>query len=299
MSSTDSPIGFVGLGTMGVPMVRRLLAAGFTVHGANRSPGPVELLSAEGMVPASGAEEVAAHAEIVLTALPTEADVREVAAQLLGSGRPGQLLVEHSTISPGLARDVAARAAEVGAAYLDAPVSGGPAGAEAGTLTVMVGGRTDVFERAQPVLGAFSGTVRRCGEVGAGQVIKLINQLLVGIHTAAAAEAAVLGVALGADLETIEEVVGRSFGGSAMLSRTLPRLVQQDFSPATPVRLLLKDLGLIHDEAGRALVPLRLGAMAEQLFLETAARGHGAEDMAALVKLWPAAAGADPEPDSR
>lgn len=299
MISTDTPIGFVGLGTMGVPMVRRLLAAGFTVHGASRSPGPVALLAAEGMVPAGDVGEVAARAEVVLTALPTEEDVDEVAARLLDAGHPGQLLIEHSTISPGLARDVAARAGDVGVAYLDAPVSGGPAGAAAGTLTVMVGGAAEDFERVQQLLGAFGGTLRRCGDVGSGQVIKLINQLLVGVHTAAAAEAAVLGVALGADLETIEEVVGQSFGGSAMLSRTLPRVAQQDFSPATPVRLLLKDLGLIHDEAGRAEVPLRLGATAEQLFLESAARGHGAEDMAALVKLWPLATGPDDGPDTR
>ena len=127
--------------------------------------------------------------------------------------------------------------------------------------------------------------------MGAGQVVKLINQLLVGIHTSAIAEAAVFGAAFGANPKVVLDLIGTSFGGSTMMTRNLPRFMSRDFSAATPVNLILKDLGLIHDEAKTAGVPLLLGALAEQRFSEARARGMGDEDMAALVKLWEEPAG--------
>ncbi|MDQ6672495.1 MAG: NAD-binding protein, partial [Chloroflexota bacterium] len=133
--------------------------------------------------------------------------------------------------------------------------------------------------------------IRLCGGVGAGQVVKLINQLLVGIHTSAIAEAAVFGAAFGADPQVVLDLIGTSFGGSFMMNRNMPRFVSRDFSGATPVNLILKDLGLIHDEAKAGGVPLLLGALAEQRFSEARARGMGDEDMAALVKLWEEPAG--------
>jgi len=178
-----------------------------------------------------------------------------------------------------------------GAQFLDAPVSGGPAGAQAGTLTVMVGGEPEAFQKALPVFQAFGKNIRLCGGVGAGQAVKLVNQLLVGVHTAAIAEAAVLGAKLGADPRTVLELIGTSFGGSTMMTRNLPRFISRDFSAATPARLILKDLGIIHEEAKGAQVPLLLGGLAEQRFLEACARGLAEEDMAALVKLWEEPAG--------
>lgn len=284
-----STVGFIGLGTMGAPMVRRLLTAGFDVVGANRSTAIVEELAREGMRPAADVAEVGRTADVVLTALPTVDSVAEVAESLVGTARHGQTLIEHSTISPGLARENAAKFATAGADYLDAPVSGGPAGAVAGTLTVMVGGDAAVLERVEPVLASFGDPIRRCGEIGAGASVKLVNQLLVGLHTAAAAEAAVLGAHLGVDTDVIAEVVGTSFGGSTMLARNLPRFAAKDYAPATSVRLLLKDLGLIHDEAVAGAIPLRLGAIAEQMFSEARARGHLDDDIAALLELWPSA----------
>jgi 3-hydroxyisobutyrate dehydrogenase-like beta-hydroxyacid dehydrogenase len=142
-----------------------------------------------------------------------------------------------------------------------------------------------------PVFQTFGKNIKRCGPVGAGQVVKLINQLLVGVHTAAIAEAAVFGASLGADPQTVLELIGTSFGGSTMMTRNLPRFMSRDFSPATPVALILKDLGLIHDEARSGGIPLFLGGLAEQRFSEAQARGFGNEDMAALVKLWEEPAG--------
>lgn len=271
---------------MGRPMTQRLLAAGHTVYVFNRSRGAVDSLAAEGAQPANSASEVAQRAEIVMTALPTPESVQSVFSEMAGVARAGQIYIDHSTVSPGLNRWCAEQLAGRGADFLDAPVSGGPAGAQAGTLTVMLGGEQSVFDRALPVLQAFGKNVRLCGGVGAGQVVKLVNQLLVGIHTSAIAEAAVFGVRFGADPQVVLEVIGTSFGGSTMMTRNMPRFISRDFSPATPVGLILKDLGLIHDEAKNGGVPLLLGALAEQRFSEARARGMGDEDMAALVKLW-------------
>ena len=150
----------------------------------------------------------------------------------------------------------------------------------------MVGGDEATFNRALPVFEAFGGKIRLCGGVGAGQVIKLVNQYLVAVHTLAASEAAAFAVQLGADLTTVQDVIGTSFGSSAMLLRNLPRYMARDFSPATPVGLIAKDLSIIHCEAETAGVPLLLGGLVEQYYLEAKARGWTGEDMAALVKFW-------------
>jgi 3-hydroxyisobutyrate dehydrogenase-like beta-hydroxyacid dehydrogenase len=283
--------GFVGLGKMGQPMVKRLLQAGHEVHVYNRTPQKAEALAKEGATVAESARQVAERAEVVMTALPTPDSVESVYSEMAEAARSGQIFVDHSTVSPGLNRWCADQLSKKDASFLDAPVSGGPAGAQAGTLTVMVGGEQDVFDRALPTLQAFGKNIRLCGPVGAGQVVKLINQLLVGVHTSAIAEAAVFGARLGADPQVVLDLLGTSFGGSTMMTRNMPRFMSRDFSPATPVGLILKDLGLIHDEAKNAQVPLLLGALAEQRFLEARARGMGDEDMAALVKLWEEPAG--------
>jgi 3-hydroxyisobutyrate dehydrogenase-like beta-hydroxyacid dehydrogenase len=284
-------IGFIGIGKMGRPMSERLLAAGFSLHVHNRSRGAVDDLVAKGAKAAASPREIAERAEIVLSALPTPQSVDEVYGELAASARKGQVYADCSTVSLQLSRKCADTLRKKGADFLDAPVSGGPGGAQAGTLTVMVGGEQAAFERASPVFRAFGKNVRLCGPTGAGQAVKLVNQLLVGVHTAAIAEAAVFGARLGADPQIVLEVLGTSFGGSTMMTRNMPRFISRDFKPATPVKLLLKDLGLIHDEAKGANVPLLLGSIAEQRFLEAVGRGHGDEDMAALVRLWEEAAG--------
>jgi len=286
-------VGFVGLGKMGRPMTQRLLAAGHTVHVFNRSRPAIDQLAGEGATPAASAAEVASRADIIMTALPTPESVETVYFEMAQQARSGQIYIDHSTVSPGLNRKCAELLKAKHAEFLDAPVSGGPAGAQAGTLTVMTGGEQAVFDRALPVLQAFGKNIRLCGGLGAGQVVKLVNQLLVGIHTSAIAEAAVFGVRFGADPQVVLEVIGTSFGGSTMMTRNLPRFISRDFSPATPVGLILKDLGLIHDEAKAGGIPLLLGGLVEQRFSEAYARGMGDEDMAALVKLWEEPSGVD------
>jgi len=284
-------VGFVGLGMMGGPMVERLLDAGHKVTVHNRSRGAVDALVAKGATAADSSADVAERSDIVLTALPTPEAVDGVYAELALAARAGQVYADHSTIRPDQNRRWAKALGVKSAGYLDAPVSGGPSGAAGGTLTIMVGGDQSTLDRVLPVFQALGSTIRLCGPVGAGQVVKLVNQLLVGIHTAAIAEAAVFGAALGADPAVVLELLGKSYGGSTMMVRHMPRFISRDFSGATPVTLILKDLGLIHDEAKTVGVPLLLGGLAEQRFLEAWARGFGGEDMAALVKLWEEAAG--------
>jgi len=284
-------VGFVGLGMMGRPMVERLLGAGHAVHVHNRSRGPVDALVTKGATAADSPAQVAERSDVVLSALPTPDAVDEVYAEFYRVAHAGQIYADHSTVRPDQNRRWAAAMNARGAGYLDAPVSGGPSGAAGGTLTIMAGGDRSTLDRVLPVFEAFGSTIRLCGPVGAGQVVKLVNQLLVGVHTAAIAEAAVFGAALGADPAVVLELLGKSYGGSTMMVRHMPRFISRDFSGATPVTLILKDLGLIHDEAKAAGVPLLLGGLAEQRFLEARARGLGGEDMAALVKLWEEAAG--------
>jgi 3-hydroxyisobutyrate dehydrogenase-like beta-hydroxyacid dehydrogenase len=280
-------IGVVGIGKMGTPIAGRLLAADYDVSICSRSRSArVESLVERGAVLRTSPADLATHAEVILTALPTEDSVRDVYAEMSDVAVEGQLYVDHSTVSINLNRWCADALAAKHAAFLDAPVSGGPAGAEAGTLTVMVGGDEQTFNRAQPVLQQFGGTIRLCGPVGGGQAVKLVNQLLVAVHTMAAAEAAALAVQLGADLTTVRDVIGTSFGSSAMLLRNLPRFLERDFSPATPVGLIAKDLSIIHAEAVNAGVPLFLGGLVEQWFLEAKARGWTGDDMSSLVRFW-------------
>ena len=278
-------VGFIGLGKMGKPMVRRLLAAGHAVHVHNRSSQAVEALVAEGANDAGSAAGVAERAEVILTALPTPDTVEHIYKELGAAARPDQIYVDHSTVSLGLNRSCAELLAKNKAHFLDAPVSGGPGGAQAGTLTVMVGGEQAVFDRALPVFQSFGKNIRLCGPVGAGQAVKLVNQLLVGIHTAASAEAVVFGVSLGADPQVLLEMLGTSFGGSQMLLRNLPRFISRDFKAATPVGLILKDLRLIEAEAQQRHVRLQLGALAEQIFADASNHGMTNDDMAGVVRL--------------
>src|ERR1700738_3550834 len=211
--------GFIGLGKMGRPMTQRLLAAGSTVHVFNRSRGAVDALVGEGAAAAESAAQVAQRADVIMTALPTPESVQSVYTELANNARAGQIYIDHSTVSPGLNRWCAEQLSARGAQFLDAPVSGGPAGAQAGTLTVMVGGDQAVFDRALPILQASGKNIRLCGPVGAGQVVKLINQLLVGIHTSAIAEAAVFGARFGADPQVVLDLIGSPFGGLARMHR--------------------------------------------------------------------------------
>jgi 3-hydroxyisobutyrate dehydrogenase-like beta-hydroxyacid dehydrogenase len=273
---------------MGVPMARRLLAAGYALSVCNRSRANVDVLAGEGALPAGTVAELAGRCEVVLSALPTPEAVREVflgEQGLVATCTPSTLLIDCSTVGPELSRAIHAAAQARGLDFLDAPVSGGTEGAEAGTLTIMVGGDAAAFERARPVLERVGSVVQHVGPSGAGSVMKLVNQLLVGIQTAAAAEAAVFARRAGADLEVVLELVGASYGDSRMFRRTLPRVIVGDYAPGGTVNTILKDLTVIAEVARGSGAPLALGAAARALYAASSASGDGGLDMAGVTQL--------------
>ena len=281
-------VGFIGLGKMGRPMTVNLLKAGFEVVVHNRSRGVVDELAGQGAVPAASPREVGEQAEIVMSALPTIEAVEEVytgAQGVLGAARAGQILIDHSTVGPDHSRRLYEAARAKGASFLDAPVSGGPAGATAATLTIMVGGDADTFERARPVFEAMGKNIHYLGGPGAGTIIKLTNQLLVAIHTAASVEAAIFALKAGGDPQMVKEVIGTSFGGSAMLNRNIPLFLERKFEGGTPVNLLLKDLNLIGEVVEQLQLRTLMVSQARQIFVEGRAAGVGEQDMSALVQV--------------
>ena len=279
-------LGFIGLGKMGKPMTLNLLKAGHEVTVHNRSRAVVDELGGQGANRATSPAQVAAAADIVMTCLPTPASVEEVysgANGLLPAARTGQLFIDFSTVAVALSRSLAVGATAKGAAFLDAPVSGGPAGAQGGALTIMVGGEKAAFDQALPVFQALGKNIHHLGPSGAGTVIKLVNQLLVCINMAGVVEGLMLGAKAGADPQVVMDVIGNSFGGSFMLNRAVPLLQQRKFEPGTPVNLILKDQGIIHEMAGELGVRLLMGSQARAIFEEARALGLGDQDMVSLM----------------
>ena len=283
------------MGRMGMPMSRNLLRSAFPLVVYNRSRGKVEELAGEGAVPASSPAEVTQGCDIVLACLPDVATVQEV---FLGEGgvvsasRQGQVLVDHSTIGPSNSKQIAEAASRQGACFLDAPISGGVERAADATLTIMVGGDLDVYASALPVLRAIGTNVQHVGASGAGSVVKLVNQLLVGIHSLAAAEALVLGAKGGADPEVLVDILQSSWGQSFMMARNGPTTIDREFSGArAQVRTILKDLVLIQEFAHEVGSPIAAGEQAAQVFQEANDKGLADNDLASIVLLLEEASG--------
>lgn len=284
-------IGFVGTGVMGLPMCRNLLKAGFPLAVFDRAPERAASLVGEGVRVAASVAELAATVDVVIACLDTVAASEAVFVGQDGAvahAREGSLLIDHSTISPALALRTSAAASARGLAYLDAPVSGGPEGAEQGTLAIMVGGSAAAFARAVPVLSAYGRTVSRMGDVGGGTHAKLVNQLLTFVHGAAAAEAIALAERMGLDLAALAEVLRASFGYSRMLDRTIARVESGSYDAGAALRLYEKDLGLVAEVGDARGVSLPVTAWARQLLDAALREGLAARDIAALRLRYPA-----------
>ncbi len=284
---TIERVSFIGLGIMGTPMAENLVRAGFSVTVWNRSEHRTRPLAEIGARIASSPAEAASASEVTVSCVTDSPDVVEVALGEDGiiHGAPeGSIYIDCSTIAPATARDVAARVAEKGVAMLDAPVSGGDVGARAGTLAIMVGGDPDVFERARPVLQAMGRTIVHVGPSGAGQVVKLCNQVAGGLNLLAMAEAVSLARRAGVDPLKMLEVVSAGAAGSWMLSNLAPRAVAGDFNPGFMVELMQKDLRLVLETAGETGTPLPGTALVNQLFRMLEARGRGSEGTQAIVE---------------
>ncbi|HEY8449077.1 MAG TPA: NAD(P)-dependent oxidoreductase [Bacillota bacterium] len=277
-------VAFLGLGAMGRLMARNLARSGLKVRAWNRTPRVIPELDAAGAAVCSTVAEAVAGAEVIHLCLLDDDSVRAVLAEVWPAAEPGAVIVDHTTIRVATAREQAQAAASRGLVYLDAPVSGGTSGADAATLTIMVGGDAGAFARVKPLLDRLGRHVRHLGPAGAGQAAKLINQLLTAVHQAAAVEALHLARRAGLDLEALRAVIADSYGASRMFERSVPVVASGDFDTTFTVRLLAKDLGLIAAWARELGASLPLLERVHQAYEELLAAGLGDKDNAVLIR---------------
>jgi 3-hydroxyisobutyrate dehydrogenase len=289
-------ISFIGLGQMGARMARHLLRADQTLVVYDVLPSNVAALVAAGATAATSVRDAAAQADVVLTMLPSSPQVKAVylgADGVIAAVQPGTTLVDCSTIDPHSAREVAAAAAARDLAMADAPVSGGTGGAEAGTLTFMVGAPGELFTRIQPILVQMGKNIVHCGVSGNGQVAKICNNLLLGISMIGVSEAMNLGVALGIEPSVLAGIINTSSGRcwSSDTYNPYPGVMPQapaarGYTGGFGTDLMLKDLGLASDAAKQAKQPLPMGALAQQLYQLQSNQGAGALDFSAIINLY-------------
>jgi len=284
---TNERVGFIGLGIMGRGMSRNLLAAGHDLTVWNRTPERADPLVEAGAAPVDSPAALAAAVDIVITCVSDTPDVEEVLlgeAGVIHGAEPGTLVIDCSTISPQVTRDIAGTLADRGVEMLDAPVSGGSEGAAKGTLSIMVGGPQGQFERARPLFDAMGSSVTHVGGHGDGQAVKLVNQILVVHNMLGVSEALLLAAAEGLDLRrTLDAVVGGA-AGSWMLSNRGPQAIARDWSPGFTIDLQQKDLHLVLDAFERLQIPAIGTGLISQLYTTLQRRGLGGEGNHALVK---------------
>lgn len=290
-------VGFIGLGAMGLPMARNVLKAGLHLTVWARRPEAAQEIRDAGAEVAGSPAELARACDVVVLAVTNSPDVEDLVTRgdgLLAGAREGTVVVDCSTIAPAVSRRMAGLCAERGVQFLDAPVSGGTQGAEAGTLTIMVGGDPAGVETARPVLDAMGKNIFHVGPAGAGEVIKLANNMLVGTIALATAEALVMGAKAGADVGAMAQVISASAGASWQLANQFPlRAFNGSFRPGFMTDLLVKDLDLALDLGGEQKTPMFLTALARQLYGEAQARGSGREDYTSVLRVLESAAGVE------
>lgn len=286
MTKQDLRVGFIGLGIMGGPMAGNLLKAGFPLTVYNRTPGKTEALAEAGASVASSPAEAARASDVIVSCVSDTPDVLEVMLDegcgVVAGAREGLIVVDCSTVSPDVATQCSEALGANGTGFLDAPISGGDVGARAGTLSIMVGGEREEFDRALPVLRAMGETITYCGPSGSGYVVKLCNQICGGLHLIAVAEAVALARAAGVDLDAMRTAVASGAAGSWMLDRLAPKMIAGDDAPGFFVDYQLKDLRIAADAAGKLGLILRGADLAEQLFAAASEQGHGRDGTQAI-----------------
>jgi 3-hydroxyisobutyrate dehydrogenase len=289
-------VGLIGLGIMGKPMAENLLRAGFPLTVYNRSQKRADSLRDMGAQVVASPRDVAAGSEVIITIV---SDSPDVLAVILGANgviegvQGGSVLIDMSTISPQVTRDIAAKLKDRGVQMLDAPVSGGQKGAIEGTLSIMVGGDAEVLERVRPVLLAMGKTITHIGSNGMGQVCKLANQIAVGVNNLAVSEALIFAAKAGADPEKVLQALQGGAANSWAFQNLAPKILRRDFSPGFMVKLQQKDLRLVLDAARELSLPLPGTALTHQLYHAVETRGGGDEGNHALIKSLEALAAAE------
>jgi putative dehydrogenase len=288
---TEKNIGVVGLGAMGRGMATSLRRAGWHVHVYDVRPEAAQAFAADGGVACANPAELAAHCGVIVSVVVNAAQTEAV---LFGEGgavaamKPGSLFVMCSTVDPNWSVQLEARLAAKEVLYMDAPISGGAAKAASGEMTMMTAGTPAAYAKANGALDAMAAKVYRLGDkAGNGSKVKIINQLLAGVHIAAAAEAMALGIREGVDAKDIYEVITHSAGNSWMFENRMAHVLAADYTPLSAVDIFVKDLGLVLDTARATKFPLPLSATAHQMFMQASTAGYGREDDSAVIKIFP------------
>ena len=294
-------VAVIGLGTMGMGAALNLVRKGHQVCGCDVREAVRTELSAGGGTAVGSAADLPSDTEAVVVFVVTAAQTEDVlfgAQGCLAKLGKGAVIVCCATVAPEAARALDAKIGAAGFLMLDAPVSGGKVGAHGGTMTVMASGSDAAFTKAQPVLDAISTKVWRLGDkAGVGSTVKMVNQLLAGVHIATAAEALALGIRAGADPQTLFDVISASAGSSWMWQNRVPHILAGDDTPSSAVNIFVKDLGIVLDQARGLTFPLPMASAAHQLFLAAAANGQGYKDDAFVIRVWQALTGIDlPKP---
>ncbi|WP_209125825.1 NAD(P)-dependent oxidoreductase [Alkalihalobacillus sp. BA299] len=279
-------IGFIGLGTMGLPMTKNILAAGYNTYVVSRSRPPIEEVVKFGAKEANSPKELVEICDVVLTCLPLPqniVDVYEGDRGIIAGATEGKIIIDHSTVSPELNHRLSDELAGKGAMFMDAPVSGGPMGAKTGTLTIMCGGDEKVFKRTYNLLKEIGDYVVHVGPIGSGSVIKLINNMLVGVHTAALSEAYVMGAKAGVNPQVLYDIVKRSSGFSKSMDWSVEAIMDRRFEQRFSINLLHKDMGLAIDLAENLGVPIELVEHSENI-VRRAKEYYGTNDVSAIIR---------------
>ena len=281
-------IGFIGLGIMGRPMAQNLIEAGYELVLYTRTKEKAEELAVGRATVADGPKEVAENSDVLITMLPDSPQVEEVVAGedgVLEGIKEGSLLIDMSTISPVVTRELAAKVRQRGASMLDAPVSGGDTGAKKGTLSIMVGGSEEDFERAKPLFGVMGETVTHVGPSGTGEVVKACNQIVVALTIEAVSEALVLGSKAGVDPAKVIEVLSGGLAGNRVMEAKGENFLEHEFSPGFRLELHRKDLGIALSAGREYGVPLPITAIVDQILEALVAKGSGGKDHSAILTL--------------
>ncbi|MBV8577128.1 MAG: NAD(P)-dependent oxidoreductase [Acetobacteraceae bacterium] len=282
-------VGFIGLGSMGLPMARNLVARGFGVRGFDVRAAAIDALAEAGGERAGSAAEAARDADALVLMVVNAAQAEHIlfADGALNALREGGVVVLMATCPPGAVSELAGRVLAAGRRFADAPVSGGVVGASGGTLTIMAAAPRDTFEAAKPVLDAFGDKVFHVGEQpGQGAVVKTVNQLLCGVHIAVAAEAFSLAEKIGVDLNVVLQIVSGSSASSWMIKDRGPRMLASDPEVSSAVDIFVKDLGIVLEAGRETKAALPLAAVAHQLFLATSGRGEGGADDSQVIRTY-------------
>ena len=292
---TEKPrVGYVGVGLMGLPMVKRLASAGYRIRAYDLVPEKTAAAAAAGAASASSPADAAKGADLVLLNLPTTEAVEQAVfgdAGVASSLQPPQLVVDFSTIKVEKCKAFAQRLrSATGCGWIDAPVSGGPPASGAGTLTIMAGGEAEEVERARPLFADISAHFTRMGPSGAGMVAKMLNQLIVGCGHAVMAEAIVLAEAAGIDAARLPECLAGGHADGSLLQKLYPRMQQRDFSPLGYARQVLKDLEMVHEYAAGLKAPTPMMSEALSLYRILIHLGHAELDSGAILKVYDRAA---------